>query len=188
MAEEMKNKLESRERRMMRTILQPKRKSITYPQQHTPRPSKKSTTTNHHDPEHELEEDTTEIKPQNPNLQEESNQAADSSLSYDGVLQGETEDELEPWVDFTVRPTHKAFVLLAANGVTAGSFLMEHHHERRWTKLISNWNPSISTKQKRYLTQGRPRQEMERRNQFFVHPTKTHIRTTRFGSARHKTA
>ena len=61
---------------------------------------------------------------------------------------------------------HKADELWAANGITSWILrqskmhwkqarMIAKHHEERWTKLISNWNPAISTKQKGYRKQGR---------------------------------
>ena len=52
-----------------------------------------------HDPDSELEEDTTEANP-DPNEQEETSQDADTNPpSFDSVPQDDLEDELEPWVD-----------------------------------------------------------------------------------------
>ena len=47
------------------------------------------------------------------------NQDADSSHSFDSAPQDELEDELDPWVDYMVRATHKADDLLAADGITS---------------------------------------------------------------------
>ena len=33
--------------------------------------------------------------------------------------------------------------------------MIAKHHKDRWTKIVSNWNPAISTKHKGYWTQGR---------------------------------
>ena len=35
------------------------------------------------------------------------------------------------------------------------------HHEDRWTKLVSNWNPAMSTKHKGYWKQVRPAERWE---------------------------
>ena len=55
------------------------------------------------DLDNDAEENTTGTKPQDPNEQEESSQDAD----VDSVPQDDLEDELEPWVDYMVRATHK---------------------------------------------------------------------------------
>ena len=34
--------------------------------------------------------------------------------------------------------------------------MIARHHEDRWTKLVTNWNPEVSTKQEGYRQQGRP--------------------------------
>ena len=83
-----------------------------------------------------------------------------------------TEDELEPWVDYTTRATHKADELLAATGIESWFLrqgpiywrqarMIAKHHEDCWTKLVSNWNPAISTKQQWYRKQGRPAKRWE---------------------------
>ena len=52
----------------------------------------------------------------------ESNRDADSNpLFRQRITQDELEDELEPWVDYVVRATHKADDLLAADGSRHGS-------------------------------------------------------------------
>ena len=39
--------------------------------------------------------------------------------------------------------------------------MIAKRHEDRWTKLVSNWNPAISTEQKGYHKQGRPAKRWE---------------------------
>ena len=114
-----------------------------------------------HDPEGEQEDDTTEPNFQDPNEHEECGHDADSNPSFDEVPHDEPEDELESWVDFKVRATHKADDLLAALGIT--SWILEksrihwkqarmiaNQNEGRWAKQISNWNPAASAIQKGY--------------------------------------
>ena len=101
-----------------------------------------------HDPHSELEEDTIEAKPQDPNDQEASNQDTDSNFSIDSVPQDDAEDGLEPLVDYMVRATNEVDDLCAASGITSwilrqsrtywrqGRVIAKHHDGRR-TKLIS---------------------------------------------------
>ena len=87
---------------------------------------------------------------------------ADSNPRFDEIPEDYPEDELDAWVDCITRATRKADDLLAANRVTSWILrqnqicywqarMIAKHHEDRWTKLVSNWNPAISTKQKGYL-------------------------------------
>ena len=112
-----------------------------------------------HDTDIEPEDDTTEANPSDFNEQEESSHDADSHPCFDEVSEDNPEDELEPCVDYITRATHKADDMLAADGITSCIFrqsrihwkqtrMIAKHHDDRWTKLISNWNPAISTKQK----------------------------------------
>ena len=39
--------------------------------------------------------------------------------------------------------------------------MIAKHHEDRWTKLVSNWNPAVSTRQTGYRKQGRPAKRWE---------------------------
>ena len=71
-----------------------------------------------HDPDSEPEEDTTEANPQDPHEQEESNRDFDSNLFFDGVPKDESEDEVEPWVDY-ICATHKADDFLTTGGITS---------------------------------------------------------------------
>ena len=109
-------------------------------------------------PDGELESDTTEPNHQGLNEHEESSHDADSNPSFDEVPDDDPEDELEPIVDYTARATHKADDLLAVNGLPSWILtqsriygkqarMIAKLHEDRWTKLISKWNPAISTKQ-----------------------------------------
>ena len=88
----------------------------------------------------------------------------------------EPEDELEPWVDRTVRATHKADDLLAANGITSlilrqsgiywkQAILNAKHHERRWTKLSLQLESSDGNLAERAPEAWRTGQEMGRRHQ-----------------------
>ena len=73
------------------------------------------------------------------------------------------EDELETWVDYIKRATHKVDDLLAANKITSWI------HEDRETNFISKWNPAVSTKQKGYWKQGRSATRCEERHDLAYH-------------------
>ena len=101
----------------------------------------------------------------------------------DSVPNDEPEDELEPRVDYMVPATHKADDPLAANGITSRILresrmywnqarTIAKHHEGRWTKLLSNWNPAISTKLKGYQKQGRPAKRWEEHINANLQPTR----------------
>ena len=76
-------------------------------------------------------------------------------------------------MDHIVSATHKADDLLAANGrITLWilgqrviywneATMIATHHEARWTKLSSNWNPALLPKQKGCRKQGRPAKKRE---------------------------
>ena len=104
-------------------------------------------------------DDTTEHSNQDLNEHEESSHDADSNPCFDEIPEDNPEDELEPWVDHITRASRKADDLLAASGITSWILrqrqiywrqarMIAKHHEDRWTKLVSYWNPAISTKQK----------------------------------------
>ena len=57
-------------------------------------------------------------------------------------------------------------------------------HEGRWTKLITNWNPTTSTKQKGYRKQGRPAKRWEDDINSYLQPSKVH-RVKRHDLAHH---
>ena len=102
-----------------------------------------------HDPDSDLEDDTTEPNPQDLNEQEQSSHDADSNSSFDEVTNEEPEDKLEPrstaWCEQLTRQTICWQQMEARRG---------YHHEGRWTRLFSNWNPAISTKERGYQVQG----------------------------------
>ena len=50
--------------------------------------------------------------------------------------------------------------------------LIAKHREDRWTKLITNWNPAISTQQKGYEKQGRPAKRWEDDLNAYPQPTR----------------
>ena len=69
------------------------------------------------------------------------------------------EDELEPWEYYRTRTMHEADVLSAPSGITSWIFrknqiywrpamMIAKHGEDHWTKLVSNWNPATSTRNK----------------------------------------
>ena len=83
---------------------------------------------------------------------------ADSKTCFDEIPEDNPEDELESWADYIKRATRKADDLLAANRITSWILrqsqlcwrqarMTAKHHEDRGTKIVSNWNPAISTKQ-----------------------------------------
>ena len=96
-----------------------------------------------------------------------------------------------------VRATHKADELLAANGIT--SWVLRQSRmcwkQARIFQLIFNWNPVISTKQKRYRKQGRPAKRWEDDINAYLQPTRTNRGytdltndTTRHGFSRYQMA
>ena len=103
MTEEMKKKLQTTQRRMMRIIIQTLR----------------NTCKSHielHDP-NSAPVDDTECDIQDLNQHEESSHDADNNPCFDEIPEDNPEDELEPWVDYNMRGTHKADDLLAVNGI-----------------------------------------------------------------------
>ena len=72
-----------------------------------------------HVPDSEQVDDTTEHNNQDLNEHEESSHDADSNPRFDEISEDNAEDELEPWVDYITRATHKADELLAASGTTS---------------------------------------------------------------------
>ena len=117
-----------------------------------------------HHPDSERENDTSEANHQSRKEHEESSHDADGNFSFDEVSNDSPEDELAPWVDI-VRSTHKVDDLSASDGITSWILgqsqiywkqarINARDHERRWTKLICNWSPAISTTQKSYHKQG----------------------------------
>ena len=127
------------------------------------------------DPDSELV-DTTEHINQDLNKHEESSHDADSDPCFDDISEDNAEDELEPWVDYITRATHKADNLLTASGITLWILrqkqtywrqarMFAKHHEDRWTNLVHNWNPAVSTKRKGVPETRKTGQEMGRRPQ-----------------------
>ena len=112
---------------------------------------------------------------QDLNEDEESSHDADSNPCFDEISEDNPEDVLEPGVDDMKRAKYKANDLLAANEITSWilrqsqiywrqAWMIAKHHEDRWNKLVSNWNPAISTKQKKGTRNKRKTdQEMGRR-------------------------
>ena len=152
MTEDMKQKLRTTQRRMMRMIIQTKRHKQS-----------KSCAAAHaasvdvtadvepHDPDSEQGDDTSEHNNQDLNEHAESSHDADSNRCLDEISEDSPEDELEPWVDYITRATHKADDLSAASGITSWilrqskicwrqASMIATHHEDRWTKLLSNIN------------------------------------------------
>ena len=90
---------------------------------------------------------------QDPNEQEESSRNADSNPRFDEIPQDNPEDELEPRVDPTKRATQNGR-LTSSQIFWKQARMIAQHHEGRWTKIVSNWNPATSTKQKGHRKQG----------------------------------
>ena len=119
-----------------------------------------------HDPDSEQGHDTTEHNNQDPNEHAGRSHDADSNPCLDEIQ----EDALAPWVDhITMR---KADDLMAASGITSWILrqsliywrhakMIGKHQEDRWTKLVSNWNPAISTRQQGNRQRGRPAKRWE---------------------------
>ena len=124
-----------------------------------------------HDPDNQPVDDKTEHNYQDLNEHEESSHDADSNPCFDGITEDNPEDKIEPWVDYITRATHKVKDLLVASGIT--SWILRQSHEDRWTKLVSNWNPAISTKQKGYRKQGRPARRWADDLNIYSHPDRS---------------
>ena len=110
---------------------------------------------------------------------EESSHDAESNPCFDEISDDDLEEELEPWVDYTVRATHKADDLLAASRITSWILrqskvywkqarMLAEHHEDRWTKLVSNWNSALSKKQTGEPETTKTGQEVGRRHQHLL--------------------
>ena len=128
-----------------------------------PRGSTIPPTSNPTTPTTNREGDTTEHNSQDLNEHEETSHDAGSNPCFDEIPEDKPEDELQPWVDYITRAVRKADDLLAASGNTPWILrqsrifwrrarMIPKHHEDRWTSLVSNWNPAVSTKQQGRLT------------------------------------
>ena len=96
MTEEMKKKLQTKQRRMMRMITKTERKTgkclpAAHAESVDDTPNSET-----HDPDSELKTETTEPNSQDPNEQEESCDDADSNPSFDDDPNDEPADELQP--------------------------------------------------------------------------------------------
>ena len=106
MTEDMK--LQTTQRRIMRMIIQTQRNS-------------KQCSAAAHAANVDEDQKKARLRPtrkKDPHEQQESSQDADSPF-VDSVPQDDQEDELEPWVDYTVRATHEAHDLLTATAITS---------------------------------------------------------------------
>ena len=132
-----------------------------------------------HDPASERGDDTTEHNNHDLDEHDESSYLADSNPYFDEISEDNPEDELELWVDYLTKATQKADDLLAASGITWWIFrqslinwrqarIIATHHEDRWTKLVSNWNPAVPTKQKVVPETRKTGQAMGRRPQHLL--------------------
>ena len=174
MTEDVKKKLQTTQRRMLRMIVQTERKA------------QKGTAAAHaanlddvesHLPVSEPDEDTTEGNVQDSNEQEESSHDADSNPSFNSLPQDDetTEDELEPWVDKWCAQATRQTALPQPRSRRGSS----DRAERSGSKpeglpnisatdgqgLISKWSPATSTKQEGCRKRGRPAKNMGRRLQ-----------------------
>ena len=172
MTEEMKNKLQTTQRRMLRMTMQTKRKA------------KQGVAAAHaanvddiaddeaHDPESEPEADTTEANLQDSSEQEEGSYDADCNPSLNSVPQHDetTEDELEPCVEYVVRTTHTADDLLTIFGITPWIARQSRPHWKPNTTTTAGQGSfqsgAISTKQKGCRKRGRPAKKVGRRHHF----------------------
>ena len=96
------------QRRMMRMIIQTKRKTGEGRAAVRAASVDDTADVEPHDPDSEPVEDTTEHNNQDLNEHAESSHDADSNPCFDEITEDNPEDELEPWVDYITRATHKA--------------------------------------------------------------------------------
>ena len=151
MTEEMKKKLQTTQRRMMKMIIQTKTKSgKCHAAAQTSTSKKKAASTQTATP------------------------------SFDEVPNDESEDELEPWVDNITRAMRKADDLLVAGGITSWSLqiywrqarMTAKHREDRWTELFSSWKPYHPSR-KGTGKQGRPVKRCEADINAYLQPART---------------
>ena len=156
MTEEIEKKLQTTQRRMMRMIIQTKRK----------------TGKRHAAPHAVNVGDTADVGPHDPDRLSTTTKTststkkagtdADSNPCFDEISEENPEDELESSVDYVMRPTHIAGDLLAASGIVSWivrqsrihwkqAKMIDKHHQDRWTKFVSNWNQVISNQARSVL-------------------------------------
>ena len=171
MKEEMKKKLQTSQRRMMRMILQTNRKSGKC---HAVAQDANAGDAADDEPH----EGTTEANPQDPNDSKESNQDTDCNPRHLPSLKSvphedeATEDEPEPWSAQPMRHTT----------------CWKQMRSRRGSS-DTNSSPTGTQRYQPNTTVSESRktgQEMGRRHQFV--PTANHKSTTRLGSSGHKSA
>ena len=149
MTAEMKKKLQTTQRRMMRMIKQTERKTgKCHPAAHAASVDDTADGEPHHS-DSEAVEDTIEHNQQDLHEHEESSHDADSNTCFDEISEDDPEDELEPWVGYITRAMHEADVLSAPSGITSWIFrqnqiywrtamMIAKHDEDHWTKLVSD--------------------------------------------------
>ena len=149
MTAEMKKKLQTTQRRMMRMIKQTKRKTgKCHPAAHAASVDDTADGELHHS-DSEAVEDTIGHNQQDLHEHEESSHDADSNTCFDEISEDDPEDELEPWVGYITRAMHEADVLSAPSGITSWIFrqnqiywrpamMIAKHDEDHWTKLVSD--------------------------------------------------
>ena len=135
-----------------------------------------------HDPDSEQGDDTTQHNNQDPNEHIQSCHDAGSNSCFDEISGDNPEDELELWADIIKRgPQSGRLASSKQNHVVDSQAepdllkarMIAKHHGDRWTKLISNWTPAISTKQKGDWKQGGPAKRWEDDLDTYLQPDRT---------------
>ena len=145
-------------------------------QPHTPRASMVPPTANH--TASTTSRRTTRLNPtaKNPNEKEETSHDADSnSLPQPSAKRPTTECEQRTkqmtWQQAESRRGSSGMAKNIQSCWKQARMIVEHH-EGRWTKLISSWNPAISTKQTGHPETGRTRHDMDD-SHTYLQPTRT---------------
>ena len=159
MTKEMKKKLQTTQRRMVRIVIQTKRQTGKCAAAAHAAGVEDTADVETHDPDSEQGDDTTQHNNQDLNEHEGSSHDADSDPCIDEIPEDNPDDDLEPWVDYMLTATRKADAMLAASGITSWilrqsliygrqATMIAKDHEDRWTTVVSNWKPAMSTQQK----------------------------------------
>ena len=202
LTEEMMKKLQITQRQMMRRIIQTNRKSGKRPAA----AHAASVDDVADDDDSELDDDTTDPTPLTPPPSKK--KVATTQTATPSSTKFQTTSQKTNWnqgsttqCEQRTKPMICRKQMAARRGSSDRAGYTGNRQERfddRWTKLISNWNPAISTKQTGCLKQGRPAKRWE--NDINAPPpspppnapeqteTTTTLRATRLGSPRHKMA
>ena len=178
MTEEMKEKLQTTQRRMMRMITQTKNNSAAAHSVNVD----EAVDDEPRDTESVSEEGTSEANPQDPLEKDESNQDADSKSIFRQVPLGHSEHELEPW-DYkrcARKPRRRRLVgsswilswILGQSWMSwkqAG--MIAEHHDGRWTKTDLE-NTATPAKQKGYQRRGSAAKRWKDDHNLYIQPTK----------------